>query len=46
MISHILLVQGGMDRAVYAALQSKGDAQEQLLAALKARIQQVKQTAA
>lgn len=37
-ISHILLVQGGMDHAVYAALQSKGDAQEQLLAALKARI--------
>ena len=45
-ISHILLAQGGMDRAVYAALQSKGDAQKQLLAALKARIQQVKQTAA
>ena len=37
-ISHLLLVQDGMDRAVYAALQSKGDAQEQLLAALKARI--------
>lgn len=45
-ISHILLVQGGMDRAVYAALQCKGDAQEQLLAALKARIRQAKQAAA
>ena len=37
-ISHLLLVQGGMDVAVYAALQGKGDAQEALLQALKARI--------
>lgn len=37
-ISHLLLVRNGMDNAVYKALQSKGDCQEALLAALKARI--------
>lgn len=45
-ISHILLVQGGMDGEVYDALQSKGDAQEQLLAALKAKVRQAKKMSA
>lgn len=44
-ISHILLVQGGMDCAVYNALQGKGDAQEALLQALKARIMAVQEAA-
>ena len=38
MISHILLVQGGMDVDVMAALEGKTDVQDSLLAALKARI--------
>lgn len=37
-ISHVLLVQGGADEDVYAALQGKGDTQEALMNALKARI--------
>lgn len=37
-ISHILLVQGGMDEDVMAALENKNDTQEALLQALKARI--------
>lgn len=41
-ISHLLVVQGGMDEAVVAALQSKGDAQEELMIALKARIQKAR----
>ena len=41
-ISHHLVVRGGMDEAVVAALHSKGDGQEALLQALKARIQQAK----
>ena len=41
-IAHHLVVQGGMDEAVVAALHSKGDAQEELMLALKARIQNAK----
>lgn len=41
-VSHMLVVQGGMDQAVVAALQDKGDAQEALMQALKARIAEVK----
>lgn len=37
-VSHLLVVQGGMDEAVVAALQSKGDTQEALMDALKAKI--------
>lgn len=37
-VSHLLVVQGGMDEAVVAALQSKGDTQEALMGALKAKI--------
>lgn len=40
-ISHILLVQGGMDEDVMAALENKNDTQEALLQALKARIGRV-----
>ena len=39
-VSHLLVVQGGMDEAVVAALQSKGDTQEALMGALKARIRE------
>lgn len=41
-VSHLLVVQGGMDQAVVAALQEKGDAQEVLMQALKAKIEEVK----
>lgn len=41
-VSHLLVVQGGMDQAVAAALQEKGDAQEALMQALKAKIAEVK----
>lgn len=41
-IAHHLVVQGGMDEEVFAALQGKGDVQEALMQALKARIQKVK----
>ena len=44
-ISHHLVVRGGMDEAVVAALHSKGDGQEALLQALKARIQQARKGA-
>ncbi len=38
-ISHHLVVKGGMDEAVVGALHGKGDVQETLLQALKARIE-------
>lgn len=38
-IVHHLVVQAGMDEAVVAALQDKGDSQEALMQALKAKIQ-------
>ena len=41
-IAHHLVVQGGMDEAVVDALHSKGDSQEALMQALKARIQSAK----
>lgn len=41
-ISHLLVVQGGMDAVVVAALQGKGDMQAALMDALKARIAEVK----
>ncbi len=41
-IVHHLITQGGVDEDVMAALQSKGDTQEALMAALKARIERVK----
>lgn len=41
-ISHLLVVQGGMDEAVVAALQDKGDAQEELMNALKAKIRRAR----
>jgi len=44
-ISHHLVVQGGMDEAVIGALHSKGDSQEALMRALKARIEQAKKGA-
>ena len=45
-ISHILLVEGGMDQQVMAALESKGDVQDALLRSLKTRIAEVKRGAA
>ena len=42
-ISHLLVVQHGMDEAVVSALHSKGDKQEALMAALKAKIQKAKE---
>lgn len=44
-IIHHLVVQGGVDEDVLAALQCKGDTQEALLQALKARIESIKKTA-
>ena len=41
-ISHLLIVQGGVDQDVLASLQSKGDNQEALMQALKARIQKAR----
>lgn len=41
-VIHRLFVQGGMDETVMKALESKGDVQDALLAALKARIAQLK----
>ena len=41
-ICHHLVVQGGMDEDVIAALHDKGDAQESLMQALKARIERAK----
>lgn len=42
-IAHHLVVQGGMDMAVVAALHDKGDTQEALMQALKARIQKARE---
>lgn len=41
-VSHLLVVQGGMDELVAASLQEKGDVQEALMQALKAKIAEVK----
>ncbi len=41
-ISHLLVVQGGMDEDVVASLRSKGDTQEALMQALKARIEKAR----
>lgn len=41
-ISHMLVVQGGMDEDVVAALHDKGDTQEALMQALKARIERIR----
>lgn len=41
-ISHLLVVQGGMDEDVVASLHSKGDTQEALMQALKARIEKAR----
>lgn len=43
-ISHLLVVQGGMDEDVVAALHNKGDTQESLMQALKARIEKARGT--
>ena len=42
MISHMLVVQGGMDTEVVRALQNKGDAQADLMDALKAKIRRAR----
>lgn len=42
-IAHHLVVQGGMDEAVVGALHDKGDAQEALMRALRARIQEARE---
>ena len=42
-VIHHLVVQGGMDEDVITALQRKGDTQEALMAALKARIKKIKE---
>ena len=42
-IIHHLVVQGGVDEDVMAALQCKGDTQETLMQALKARIEKTKE---
>ena len=44
-ICHQLVVQGGMDEVVVAALHDKGDAQEALMQALKARVAQTRKGA-
>jgi SNF2 family DNA or RNA helicase len=41
-VAHLLVVQGGMDEDVVASLGAKGDAQESLMQALKARIEKVR----
>ena len=41
-IAHLLIVQGGVDEDVLASLKGKGDSQEALMQALKARIIQAK----
>ena len=40
-IAHLLVVQGGVDEDVVAALHDKGDTQESLMQALKARIERM-----
>lgn len=42
-ISHLLVVQGGVDVDVVAALRDKGDEQEHLMRALRARIQKARE---
>lgn len=42
-ISHLLVVQHGMDEAVVAALHSKGDMQEALMEELKAKVKKAKE---
>lgn len=44
-ISHLLITQGGVDEDVLTSLQTKGDSQEALMQALKARILQAKRGA-
>ena len=44
-IVHHLVVQGGMDEDVIGSLRAKGDTQEALMAALKARIKKARETA-
>lgn len=41
-ICHHLLVQGGVDEDILAALKGKGDTQEELMQALKARIEKAR----
>lgn len=41
-VSHLMVVQGGMDEDVLSALQAKGDNQDALMQALKARIVKAK----
>ena len=41
-ISHLLVVQDGMDEDVVASLGAKGDTQEALMQALKARIEKAR----
>lgn len=41
-VSHLLLVQGGMDEDMAASLREKGGVQESLLRALRARIEKVR----
>lgn len=43
-ISHLLVTQGGMDEDVVASLHGKGDTQEALMQALKARIEKVRKS--
>lgn len=45
-ICHHLVVQGGMDEAVVAALHDKGDAQDALMASLRAKISATKKICA
>ena len=45
-IVHHLVVQGGMDEDVIDSLRAKGDTQEALMDALKARIKKARETAA
>ena len=45
-ICHHLVVQGGMDEAVVAALHDKGDAQAALMASLRAKISATKKNCA
>lgn len=42
-VSHLLTVKGGMDEDVLASLRTKGDNQDALMRALKARIQRAKE---
>ena len=44
MICHLLVVQDSMDEDVVAALHDKGDTQEALMTALKARIERARKS--